>query len=110
MKVQALDVRLSKRARYARWAHNDVQVESGCYAIANVLDDILYIGQSENLQRRFSQHLDDSRMNGDRSIGLAHWFYWFSTPTDQLLATEARLLSQFKFHTGKLPPLNRVGP
>ena len=78
--------------------------------IANVVNDIIYIGQSVNLRQRFEQHLDDARMTGQTAHGLGHWFYFLAVPQLDLNATEMRLLSLYKFRSGSLPPLNRAGP
>ena len=110
MKVQDLNARYTGRARYARWAQGDVPQTSGCYAFTNVYDDVLYVGQSTNLYRRFEQHLDDTRMDGNPTTGLTHWFYYFEVPEMELKRTEDALLARHKFHTTHLPPLNRAGP
>ena len=42
----------------------------GCYAIANIYDDVLYIGQSSDLSRRMSEHLNNPRMTKPTILGL----------------------------------------
>ena len=110
MRVQTLDSRFTSRARFARWAELDVVGAAGCYALANVSDEVLYIGQSANLRRRFIQHLDDRGKTGSTAKGPAHWFYYFKVPASGLKRTEDALLARYKFHTTQLPPLNRAGP
>lgn len=110
MKVSILHSRFTRRERFARWAELDVVDTAGCYALANVYDEVLYIGQSLNLRRRFLQHLDDWTKTGQTSNGLAHWFYYFEVPASDLKQTEDSLLSRHKFHTTQRPPLNRAGP
>ena len=108
--MQSLDSRFTRRARFARWAELDVVGAAGCYALANVYDEVLYVGQSVDLRRRFIQHLDDRGKTGPTENGLAHWFYCFEVPASELKRTEDALLSRHKFHTTQLPPLNRAGP
>lgn len=110
MKVSLLHSRFTRRERFARWAELDVSEVPGCYALANVYDEVLYIGQSLNLRRRFLQHLDDRTKTGPTSNGLAHWFYFLEVRASDLKRAEDALLSQYKFHTTQLPPLNRAGP
>ena len=78
--------------------------------ITNILDDVLYIGQTVSLLQRFAQHIDDPRMNGLTPLGLGHWFYYLPISPPNLNSTEMRLMSLYRFHNGSLPPLNRIGP
>lgn len=110
MKIQKLSSRFASSVRFELSAALRVPTESGCYALANVYDDVLYIGLSEDLHRRFEQHLSNPRMTGLTSLGLAHSFYYFYVPVTDLKTTEDQLLSRYKFNEGQLPPLNRAGP
>lgn len=110
MRVSVLDSRFTRRTRFARWAELDVVETAGCYVLANVYDEVLYVGLSADLRRRFVQHLDDRGKTGSTSKGLAHWFYYFEVPTSELKRTEDALLSRYKFQTTQLSPLNRAGP
>lgn len=110
MKVTSLDPRFTARARFALWDRNEVTADSGCYALTNVVDDVLYVGKTSDLRQRFEQHRAVRRMDGNRSIGLTHWFYFFTCPESELTRIEDGLLAKHKFNTGSLPPLNRKGP
>ena len=110
MKITSLDRRFTSRARFALRDRNDVSMSSGCYALTNVIDEVLYVGETTNLRRRFEQHRGDRRMNGNSTIGVTHWFYFFTCPESELIRIEDGLLSVHKFNTGSLPPLNRKGP
>ena len=82
----------------------------GCYAITNIYDDILYVGQSINLSQRMSQHLSNPRMTEPTNLGLGTWFYYELWPSSEINAIETRLLFNHKAVEGLLPPLNRIGP
>ena len=110
MKVTELDSGLKRVARFDHRGTVEVPTHPGCYVLANVVDDVLYIGLTNNLCRRFMQHLSDPRMTGLTSLGLAHWFYFMDVPRDQLEWAEGSLLSRYKFQEVKLPILNRTGP
>ena len=110
MKVTELDVGLSRVARFQYRSNAGVPTHSGCYVLANVVDDVLYIGRTKNLRQRFLQHLSDPRMTGLTSSGLSHWFYYLDAPLSKIQWLEGSLLSRYKFHEVKLPILNRAGP
>lgn len=83
---------------------------SGCYVLASIEDDVIYIGESVNLNRRMQEHLADPRMNQRTSFGLANWFYYQQYPKEEISNTETLLLFNHKAIEGRLPPLNRIGP
>ena len=110
MKVAALCTNLSGRVQFRFSESARVPESSGCYTLANIHDDVLYIGQSVDLCRRMQDHLDTPRMTRPTSLGLAVWFYYGLWPSAEIDVIEAQLLFHFKAVEGKLPPLNRVGP
>lgn len=83
---------------------------SGCYALANINNDVLYIGESINLHQRIKQHLDSQRMTGRTQLGPATWFYFGFWPIADIRPLETRFLVAFKAVEGGLPVLNRMGP
>ena len=83
---------------------------SGCYILASIYDEVLYVGQTENMSRRIEEHWKNPRMKKLTPLGLAFWFYYRDVPIDELNFTERGLLAQYYFHEGQLPPLNRAGP
>ena len=110
MKVGSLKPSLPNRAPFRLSEIIRVPDKYGCYALASINDDVIYIGLSVNLHQRMQQHLDNPRMTARTSLGLASWFYyglWNSTELDRI---ETELLFNFKAVEGRLPPLNRAGP
>ena len=83
---------------------------SGCYILANIHEDVLYIGQTNNLQRRLEEHIGDSRMQQTTQLGVVTWFFYRETPELLAYPTEQSLLTEYKFREGVLPLLNRAGP
>ena len=83
---------------------------AGCYCFANIHDDVLYIGQTDDLQRRLGQHLGDPRMTSSTSLGLVSWFYYTELPERDLRVTEQKIVGDYMFKEGSLPPLNRMMP
>ncbi len=101
-------------AKYGRGLERVAPTSSGLYAIAQVrrygglIEDFeyLYIGRSNNLRRRWREHVDLAEPNPgllglDGSTG--HEFWWTTLPLDRLAETEAELIGHFR------PPHNRVG-
>ena len=84
--------------------------EPGCYAIANLSRDVLYIGQTGSLHRRMQEHCIDERMTGPTAGGLANWFYFSIYAVEEIDRIETELLFNFKLVEGTLPLLNRIGP
>ena len=81
----------------------------GCYVIANIYEEILYIGKAANIRRRMSNHLGDPNKQQAGSFGASSWFFYKRVPANETDATEQRLLSAYKFNEGVLPPLNIIG-
>ena len=87
-----------------------VPQSAGCYLITNAYHQILYIGQTEDLRRRMTEHLSDIRMTTPTTIGRATWYYYQKITDSRLKDAEDRLLMTYKINVGRRPPLNRIGP
>ncbi len=87
-----------------------VHARAGCYILTSLDDDILYIGETKDLNRRFKEHLDDPRMTSMTSKGKAAWFVYFSVEPRILRKVESQLLFQVQANDRDIPPLNRKGP
>lgn len=79
---------------------NQVPEKSGVYEL-HTANELLYIGQSDNLKRRLQEH----RNSSDPCIKRATLFRYFETTTPK--TTEENLLVNYKnSNTGRLPPCN----
>ena len=110
MKVDDLDKYFNDRVSFDMRFSGHIPDWSGCYVIANMHIDVLYIGQTVDLRRRIGEHLSDQRMTQRTSLGLPSWFYYKYVSDADLVKTEDSLLSLHKFASGELPILNRSGP
>ena len=110
MKIGDLSPALSNRAPFRLSETLRVPHKSGCYTLASINDDVIYIGKSVNLCQRMQQHLDNPRMTAQTALGVASWFYFGLWPEREIDAIETQLLLNFKATEGRLPPLNRMGP
>ena len=80
---------------------------SGCYVLTNNSGDILYIGQTDNLHRRFQEHLDDSQKTQLTSEGRVFWFYYLLCEERDLDLLENSWLNVYETYNGHLPILNK---
>lgn len=110
MRAADLDLGFANRQRFTRWAANNVPSVAGVYALATVYDEVAYVGESTDLQRRMLDHLDNPRMARTMDGTLTHWFCFVVCGESGLKRREQALLTAYKFQTGNLPPLNRAGP
>lgn len=110
MKVNELCQKMISKVSFDLRFRNQVPISPGCYALANIYDDVLYIGQTVHLRRRMEDHRKDSRMNQRTALGVVSWFYYWDVPLENLSKVESQLLVKYKFRHGEWPPLNRTGP
>ena len=82
----------------------------GCYLLTNAYHEVVYIGQTNDLRRRMSEHLDDIRITGLTPIGRATWFYYQILTGVDLKDAEDRLFMKYSTAVGGRPTLNRIGP
>jgi len=85
-----------------------VPEKSGCYVLATFDNAILYIGLSDNLFKRFQQHLDSPDKTNTTEEGKAIWFYFTIYDPKNLPKLERTWLNQFTSKHGRRPILNRV--
>lgn len=110
MKIVNLYPKLHNRVPFRLSEARRVPERSGCYVLASIHDDVIYIGQSVNLCQRMQQHLNTSRMTQITSVGLVVWFYYGMIPLEKIEGIESQLIFNYKAVEGQLPPLNRKGP
>ena len=110
MKIRDLCSTMRDRVPFRRSEEMRVPDAPGCYVMTNITDDVIYIGQSKDLNQRIGQHLDDRRMTGKTSLGLVSWFYFGYWPSDDHSVVEDGLLFKYRAAHGHWPPLNRTGP
>lgn len=112
MKVSELKPRPAERILFKSWQQRIAAPQQrGCYVIASVDEDILYIGQSEEISERMNDHLTNPRKRQLTSEGVAYWFYYTVCETgDDLNALERGWVLQYQGREGKKPPFNKVMP
>ncbi|MCW5201083.1 GIY-YIG nuclease family protein [Desulfobulbus sp. F4] len=81
---------------------------SGCYVITNFSEEILYIGLSKCLKKRFCQHLDSKEKTESGAYGRPSFFNYLLTEERFLEKIERTWMHQFEILHGHLPVLNKV--
>jgi excinuclease UvrABC nuclease subunit len=80
----------------------------GCYILSNSEDDILYVGLSTNLLKRFENHLDNPEKTRQTTIGKVIWFHYLVHDTNNLEELERTWINQYCSIHGVLPALNKI--
>ena len=109
MKLDVLQWGKWYRTSFDQYGLVDAPDRPGCYIIANIYRDILYIGKAKSIRCRMKNHLADKRMRQAGNLGVSNWFYYWELPYGDTYPTEQRLISRYKFKEATLPPLNRIG-
>lgn len=106
MNVRSLRPLPTNRENFRRNRQRFVPKKSGCYALASFLDAVLYVGLTEDLSRRFGEHLDDPKKTSNTVEGRAFFFYWLEC--DELEKIERSWQNECELADGKLPILNEI--
>lgn len=97
-----------KRKPFAPGKSFLIPKESGFYLLTNFTGDILYVGISMNLQRRFLEHMESNKFYDKSPLGKAYWFYYDFCEPKEHRQVERGLLGHIELHEGTLPWFNRV--
>ncbi len=108
MTVNNLIPQPQSRVRFSLSNWKLVPKSSGCYALTTFDGVILYLGLSENLHRRFSEHRDTDAKRLPTQSGLATWFYYLLCDSEQLNRVERTWLNEYVTEHGVLPVLNKI--
>ena len=106
MNVRLLNPLPTSRENFRRDRQRFVPSQSGCYALVSFQGVVLYVGLTENLSRRFGEHLDDPRKTSSTADGRAFFFYWLEC--DELGRVERTWQNECELVDGKLPVLNEI--
>ena len=108
MKISELKPPPIKNVLFQRNKYLLVPDFSGCYALTNTENDILYIGQAKNFNQRFQQHLDNPDKTTPTKEGVAWKFWYLEYDSIKLTFLENTWLQDFQRNEGCLPILNKV--
>jgi hypothetical protein len=83
-----------------------VPTKPGCYALTTFDQEILYIGLTVNLRRRFNEHLDSAAKTELTTHGRAVLFHW--AEAIEIKKVERTWLNIHLLNEGVLPVMNSV--
>jgi hypothetical protein len=78
----------------------------GCYVLTTISRIVLYVGLTDNLRRRMSEHLDSPEKTAVKEVGRAVLFFWLET--QETHKVERTWMNTHVQHEGGLPMLNKV--
>jgi len=96
--------RIQFSLRYRKFAPNT----PGCYVLTTFDGNVLYVGLTNNLYRRFSQHRDVKEKCDATTQGIAFWFYYLPAAEKEIHRIERGWLNQYQAVHGEFPILNKV--
>ena len=108
MRVDELTPAVVKRVQFTFRYQKRVPNEPGCYVLATFEGDVLYVGLSENLNRRFGQHRGHKKKCEVTTLGRAFWFYFLEQPEKEIHRVERAWLNHYRSLHGEFPILNGV--
>ena len=106
MNVQLLNPPPTNRENFRRARQPFVPKRAGCYSLVSFQDVVLYVGLTENLSRRFGEHLDDRKKTAKTANGRAFFFYWLEC--DELEKVERTWQNECETVDGNLPILSSI--
>lgn len=108
MKIEELVPKISQRLQFSFKDRKLVPKSVGCYALTNFEGDVLYVGLTDNLNRRFGQHRDTEEKRNATAHGKAFWFYYLICEPKEVNRIERSWLNQHVSVHGSFPTLNKV--
>ena len=108
MKKDDLSPAPLQQIRFALASYRKVPAKPGCYVLTNFDNEILYIGKTNDFNRRFQEHLKDATKTKPTTKGVAFWFYYLETPLLKIDMLERTWMNAYETTYGELPLLNKI--
>lgn len=71
-------------------------------------EQVLYVGLTDDLKRRFDEHVADERKHVVVDDVRVFWFYWIPAPLTAIARIERGWQNQYAAQHGRLPPMNKI--
>lgn len=108
MKVERLVPEVAGRVPFSLKHRRSVPAGPGCYALATFDEEILYLGLSVDLSRRFVEHRGNNEKVNPTKEGLAFWFLYVMAGEASIHKIERGWLNQHLAQHGVYPILNKI--
>lgn len=99
---------LTRFSPFNFYYHHTIPKIPGCYILTSIKREILYVGQTNNLFRRFQEHLSSPQKTRCSGFDTVIWFYYLAYQEKELNNLEHSWLNQYLEQDGCLPVLNKV--
>ena len=110
MKVKDLCKPSIRRVEFSKKSQHIVPCKSGAYVLSTYFEEILYIGVSQNLQRRMLEHLNDQAKVENTPLGKAFWISYLLCSEKDFRFYEKGWIFAFQLAEGKRPYYNKIDP
>lgn len=108
MRVEQLIPKVSERVQFSLKHRKFVPKSSGCYVLTTFEGEVLYVGLTDNLHRRFFEHRENKEKCNPTKLGLAFWFYYLVSDEREINRIERGWLNLHISLHGSFPILNKV--
>lgn len=108
MKADELIPKVKERVQFSLKNRRSVPKEAGCYVLTTFNGEVLYVGLTDSLYRRFFEHRDTKEKRNPTKQGLAFWFYYLVIDKKEINRIERGWLNQHLSLHGTYPILNKV--
>ena len=85
-----------------------VPASNGCYILTTFKGEVLYVGLTDSLHRRFGEHRESEEKRKVTAQGAAYWFCYLICAPKETARIERTWMNQHMELHGKLPLLNKV--
>jgi predicted GIY-YIG superfamily endonuclease len=108
MIVSQLIPNVTERVRFSLKFRKFLPASSGCYVLANFFGEVLYVGLTDSLNRRFREHRETKEKRDATTQGTGYWFYYLGCEPRELARVERTWINQHVELHGVRPILNKV--
>ena len=106
MIISDLEPKPTHSTRFTLSEQRNIPEISGCYVLVSSYDLILYVGRTNNIRRRFTEHLESEEKRKSTEDGRAVKFYWLENDTIERI--EQAWMNEHLNNEGELPILNKI--
>lgn len=108
MKVEQLVPAVQHKVEFSLKARKFVPAAVGCYVLSTFQNDILYVGLTDDLNRRFSQHRETPEKSEPTPFGRAFWFHYLLCEEREINRIERTWMNEHLEIHGVWPVLNKA--
>lgn len=108
MNISELVPTVQNRLQFTYEFHKFAPSEAGCYVLTTFDGQVLYVGLTEDLKRRFGEHRDNKDKCALTIQGRASWFYYLVLDQKEIYRVERAWLNGHLDAHGVLPILNKI--